>query len=80
MVGEILVDDLDFDYLFYLIIVGNIGNKFKIDRERGEVIFNGKFDREEISSYSLVVVVFDDYNVGKINLVIDVLDRNDNVL
>lgn len=78
LVGEISADDLDFDYLSYSIIAGNIGNKFKIDRERGEVTLNGKLDREETSSYSLVVAASDDHNVGKTNLVIDVLDRNDN--
>ena len=70
--------DLDGDILTYSISSGNIGNKFQIDSERGEVTLAGRLNHEEVSSYTLTIQATDDYNVGKTTLIINILDVNDN--
>lgn len=51
----VFVYDFDGDFLIYFIISGNIGNKFLIDKVRGEVIIVNKFDYEEVSFYILII-------------------------
>ena len=70
--------DSDGDSLTYSIISGNIGNKFLIDKVRGEVTIANKLDHEEASSYTLTIQASDDYNAKTTSLEIEVEDVNDN--
>lgn len=78
VVAVVSAYDLDSYILTYSIISGNIGNKFQIDSERGEVTLVGRLDREEVSSFTLTIHASDDYNIGTATLIINILDVNDN--
>lgn len=77
-VASLGAEDLDNDQISFSIESGNIGNKFTIERLGGFVTVAEKLDREERSSYTLVIKASDDHNSATAQLVINVLDVNDN--
>ncbi|OTF76912.1 Cadherin-like protein, partial [Euroglyphus maynei] len=64
--------------LQYRISSGNVGNKFVLHEQRGELSINAQLDREMQSMYSLIVEVSDSLHTSICNVTIELLDVNDN--
>ena len=64
--------------LQYRISTGNVGNKFVLHEQRGELSINSQLDREMQSLYSLILEVSDSLHTSTCNVTIELLDVNDN--
>ncbi|WAR00850.1 DS-like protein [Mya arenaria] len=62
----------------YSITGGNIGNKFVIDSDTGELSLQGALDRELVRDYTLNVKASDGYGQDTCEMFIRVQDQNDN--
>ena len=81
---RVAANDADFggnETIFYSIVVSNNNFiPFTIDRENGNVIVNGSFDRETVDSYSFLVTATDTVGYSDtVNVTIVVKDSNDNI-
>lgn len=64
--------------LQYRILSGNVGNKFVLHTQRGELSTNALLDREMQSSYHLMIEVSDSLHTSICNVTIELIDINDN--
>lgn len=64
--------------LQYRISSGNIGNKFVLHEQSGELSVNAPLDREMQANYNLIVEVSDSFHFSTCNVSIELLDVNDN--
>lgn len=64
--------------LQYRILSGNVGHKFVLHSQRGELSTNALLDREMQSVYHLLVEVSDSFYVSTCNVTVELIDINDN--
>ncbi|XP_067306556.1 protocadherin Fat 4 [Pseudorasbora parva] len=83
-VCNVLATDEDsgvFAKVEYLILAGNIGGAFKIDKNHGSLLTTKRLDREKIPYYNLTIKAIDNENNSLsaiATVIIVVLDTNDN--